>query len=740
MKKLLSFIAPTVVAAALGACVSNTEKPVAEIYWSAVNLGQDSAGVAHYIQSFRITGLPDSTARIAFNMFARQMQPVDPQDTIVELVPGYYAIGSPRLKNIAYGDTVTIDIMTRGTLRSICYSPDGVHAVGSHGQTIPVKFTRFDLLTDSVALAAVPSHEEIFLRNEALSSDTAGVYDIIPSFKNVRLTGGSTSVDFSAVRFSELPAGDNPEACFITIADGTVSVRADSSIWARTGMRLRHYFGDSIRTLPCAEIQDYPDLHYRGLMIDVARNFQPAAEIHRILDLMAIYGLNTFHFHLTDDEAWRLEIDGLPELTSIGSRRGYIPENTSADFLPQIFAGNGNPDETSGTANGHYTKADMIAILRHADSLAINVIPEIESPGHARAAIIAMRRRPEYRLDEVNDTSRYTSAQAFHDNVMNPALPGTYRFMETVIDRLADMYAEAGVPLRAIHIGGDEVPRNAWSGSPAVAEMMRQKHLSDEKAVHAYFVSRIADYIASKGIAVSGWQEIALRHPGEYNDFMRPKVFSVNCWSTLPAQGQGGVITDINRDGFPIVLSNVDHFYLDMCYSPHPDERGLSWGGYVDEFDALAGYAGRLAPGIRPVGIQCQIFAETIRSEAGLETMLLPKMPGVAERAWNTDSTYSEARFNAVINKEIPAWQSADLSYHVRQPGIHVNGRRFEVNSSYTDAIIRWTSDGSDPTAESPEIKPGESLEISPSNHPVQIRVRQWVGSVASVATVTEIY
>ncbi len=708
--------------------------------WSAENGHNYPGGGDAYVQHFTFANLPDSTAGVAFNMFARRMMPLDPADSIVELVPGYYVIESPRIRNAAASEagSVTVDILTRGTIRSICYSPDGLHGISLNGKPFDIALERFDLLSDSLALAAAPAAEDIYARNAELVGASAGVYDFVPRFKSVTLSGGSGTVDLDNITFSAPSDLKGTESCRIEIGAGSIAVEADSTQWARLALRLHHFIGHGIVELPYVRIEDSPSLPYRGLMLDVVRNFQPAAEIHRMLDLMAVYGLNTLHFHLTDDETWRVEIQSLPELTRIGSRRGYAPKGTEPDFLPQIFAGNGDPDNAAGTANGYYTRQQMMDILRHADSLAINVIPEIESPGHARAAIVAMRSRPEYRLDEAADTSCYTSAQSFRDNVMNPALPGPYRFMETVVDELAGIYRDAGVPLRAVHIGGDEVPRHAWSGSPAVGALKDSLGLADEKAVHAYFVSRVADMIASKGIAVSGWQEIALRHPEEYNAALRPKVFSVNCWSTLSSQGQGGVVEDIAAAGFPVVLSNVNHFYMDMCYSSHPNERGLNWGGYVDEFDALHGYPSRLAPSVTPIGIQGQLFAETIRSTEGLERLLLPKMLGMAERAWNNDSTYTDAQFNAIIVCEIPRWQQLGATWHVRQPGIVRNGNILTFNSSYPDAEIYITLDGTEPQRlRSQCLRPGASINLDAvSIIPRQARARQWVGGMPSETTV----
>lgn len=738
--------------AAVSSCAKadagNAEAPF-DAHWSVVNLEPDSTG-RHYRQTIRLTGDMRGLSRLAFNQFARSMELGNPADTLVEIVPGYYAVGSPRFAAAAESDTIYIEITTKGSFHNICYSPDGFHAVMADGKVLPVRIERADVTADRASYATdrtdlMPYGDQVYARNEAISGVRAGVYDVVPSFKSVELTGGESAVDPAAAVFVEPSRQLRPEEYSITVADGKMTVEAPKAMWPRLRHRLSHIFGSGERTLPNAVINDYPGLEYRGVMIDISRNYQSPAEIHRVLDLMADYGFNVFHFHLVDDEAWRLEIKSLPELAEMGSRRGYTP-GSDGTFLPQIFAGDGNPATSGTTANGYFTQDDYISVIRHADSLGIAVIPEIESPGHARAAIEAMKLRARrtgddsWLLSEEADTSRYTSAQAFHDNVMNPALPGPYKLMDVVADEIADMYRRAGVELPAIHIGGDEVPRNAWSGSPAVKELMEREGLKSEKEVHAYFVRRVADDYAKKGIKISGWQEIALRHSDEYNNEVRPSVYSVNCWSTLPSQGQGGVVQAIAESGYPVVLSNVNHYYLDMCYSTHPCERGLTWGGTVDEFDALGGYPARLCPfpGANLKGVQGQLFSETVRSAAGLEAMLLPKMLGLAERAWNPDSTYTDAAFHAVVLGEMPKWDAEGYAYHVRQPGISVEDGRYVVfNSPYPDAVIRATFDGSDPVETLEPVAPGARVDLSQmSSEPTVVRARLWVNGHPSPVSI----
>ena len=193
-------------------------------------------------------------------------------------------------------------------------------------------------------------------------------------------------------------------------------------------------------------VRDAPRFGYRGFMLDVARNFQPKQDVLRVLDLMARYKLNSFHFHLTEDEGWRLEMPSLPELVSVGSRRGHTLD--SSLHLPPHWGSGAVPDRPWGS--GHYTRAEYIEILRYAAARHIEVIPELEMPGHARAAIKAMEARfrerrqksdaaaGRYLLSDPDDRSQYTSAQLYHDNVMNPTLESTYVFIERVV---ADLVA-----------------------------------------------------------------------------------------------------------------------------------------------------------------------------------------------------------------------------------------------------------------------------------------------------------
>jgi hexosaminidase len=664
----------------------------------------------YYTQRFTVES-DKPFARLAFNQFAKSMRCDNPADTLIEIIPGYYAIASPRFAKMRPGEKVTVDVLTGGSLRIVAYTPDGVHAVSAAGKPLKTSFKRLPITNNREQWADakgdyMPYGGKIFDRNVALKADTvASAYDIIPSYKSVKLTGGMSPVP-QQLEFIPIKP-ERADWYSITIKNGRGVLECAPESRRQIERRfLRNTIGRGYTTIPNAVIEDYPDAEYRALMIDVVRNYLQPSELYRIIELMADYGFNMLHFHCSDDEAWRLEMPSLPELTSYGSRRGYTTDEK--DFLAQIYNGNGDPNAKGLTSNGYFSRHDFIAMLQHADSLGIQVLPEIESPGHARAAIKSMEKRyrdtddASYRLIDLADTSKFTSAQAYHDCVMNPALPGPYKFMETVVKDLIELYREAGVRLPAVHIGGDEVPSGAWSGSPVAQKYMSDTGIKSEKALHAHFVERVCDICANLGVKISGWEEIANGHSEEFDRHILPNVYSVNFWHPAPRDGSESLATKAARKGYPVVLCNADLFYMDMVYSYHPEERGLYWASPVDEFKSMSGYLPKLCEG-KALGASGNLFGETLRSDSQAESYLLPKMLGLAERAWNGGETYSDSKLQLLIDKfEIPYWTSRGYNYHLRQPGIKIADGVVTMNSPYSGGEIRYTLDGSNPTASSP--------------------------------------
>ena len=654
----------------------------------------------------------DSVERVCFTQLPRPMKAVSARDSLGEINAGYYFITSPRFGGP--DKDINIDIECEWPLRSISECPESFQAMTASGEIRPIRVITKTSLSDAAMHDRtwsdwILSPDSIYRLNTRLSTgQLPDEFDLIPSFKHVELREGvykgGVPVERALIQHS------NPEYYRITLTPDKAIVEgaSDKGIVIGTRALQRIMEGNAGQNVRCAVIEDWPDYPYRGLMIDIARNFQSPETMRHIADLMADYRLNTLHFHLTDDEGWRLEIPGLPELTEIGARRGYTSD--SRGYLPDIFAGTGRAEDNLPTANGYFTRDEFIDFIRYCDSIGIAVIPEIESPGHARAAVKAMETRylrtgdDTYRLIEDNDTSTYSTAQFYHDNLMNPAVGGTYRFIGKVVDEIAAMYADAGVALPGIHLGGDEVPEGAWDGSRAVAYMMEERGLNSRHAVQGEYVRNISGLMRERGIPLYGWQDICTDYDADFHAEVAPTVGGMDCWVSSPEIEKNVAVKGV-KSGYPVIISNVDYFYMDMLYSPNPEEKGLYWGGFTDELRTLSGYPDVICPrdGEEPgkvIGVSGKLFAETIRDKADMERLLFPKSLGLAERGWNATPTYSDEDFNILIaTKELPRLSAKDVEFHLRQPGIIVEDKRIKMNSPYPDAAIFYTLDGSTPTA-----------------------------------------
>ena len=502
--------------------------------------------------------------------------------------------------------------------------------------------------------------------------------------------------------------------------------------------------------LPNLHITDYPDMGHRGIMLDVARNFTKKTDLLKLIDILSFYKMNVLHLHLSDDEAWRVEIPGLEELTETASLRGHTTDEQTC--LYPAYAWGWNEADTTSLANGYYSRSDFMDILKYAKERHIRIIPEIDIPGHSRAAIKAMNARyrkyidtdqskaEEYLLIDFADTSQYLSAQNFTDNVINVAMPSTYRFLEKVIDEIGRMYQDAGVELPAFHVGGDEVPEGIWEGSSICRTFMKEHGLAKIRDLKDYFLEQILEMLDKRNIQAVGWQDIVMKPDNTVNEHFRNSKVLNYCWNTIPEQGGDEVPYKLANAGYPIILCNVGNFYLDMAYCYHVEEPGLRWGGYVDEyvtfdmlpFDIYKSLRRNLkgepvdvktaSNGKQPLtkegcqnikGVSGQIWSETIRSFEQIEYYLFPKVFGLAERAWNAQPSWAlssdnkiymdaKRKYNAgIVNYELPRLAKRGINFRISPPGIIVRDGLLLANTTNPNVVIRYTTDGNEPNENS---------------------------------------
>ena len=625
-----------------------------------------------------------------------------------------------------------------------------------------------------------PTPQSLQVKEGTLRLDRLPVISAPPELKTEAIlaaglfrAGLSDGWDSSTVRLELGPVEGqlSPEAYELTVDASGIRIVGNSTTGVFYGLQsLRSLLpiampGRTGIVLPALRVVDAPRFAYRGLHLDVARNFQPKASVLRVLDLMARYKLNAFHFHITDDEGWRLEIPGLPELTDVGARRGHTLD--SANFLPPAY-GSG-PDAGRPYGSGFFSTGDYIEILKYAAARHIEVVPEIEMPGHARAAIKAMEARFRrlsaagdaagagmYLLSDSQDQSVYSSAQDFHDNVMNPAQESTYAFIEKVVGALVAAHKAAGVPLRNLHMGGDEVPAGVWEKSPVAQAYLKANGLSSADDLWFVFYGRVEQILERHGIALSGWEEIGVRKTrldGKPKLIPNPdfagRGWRTYVWNNVPGWGAEDLAYRLANGGYQVVLSPVSNLYLDMAYNKNPEEPGLFWGGFVDvdkPFDFIpfdyyrnakedargnplpAGiFAGkdRLTDYGRGniVGLEACLWSEALRVDGRLDYMLMPKLLGFAERAWAPDPDWAResdaaraaalyrdawSRFvNTLGKRELPRLDQEgwDLDYRIPTPGLKVVDGAVLCNLQLPGFTLRYTVDGTEPTAKSPAVQ-----------------------------------
>jgi len=511
--------------------------------------------------------------------------------------------------------------------------------------------------------------------------------------------------------------------------------------------------------VPTLRVEDAPRFPYRGQHLDVCRNFFSKKAVLKLMDVMAFYKLNTLQLYLSEDEGWRIEIESLPELTAVGGQRQHTSKDTAA-LHPSY--GSGPIAYEEGThGSGFYTRADFIEMLQYAEERHITLIPTINFPGHARAAIKAMEARyqrfmakgkeqlaNEYRLIDPAENSQYSSAQGYNDNVVNVARESAYRFYETVIKSISDMYREANVPFTFFHTGGDEVPNGSWSNSPLINELLEtMPEVKNPMNLQAHFFRRATDILEKYDVKIGGWEEVAMLRDAKGRPVTNPEFVDKNVvpYFWINAWGQEDLAYRLANIGYEVVMCNVTNFYFDLAYDKDPQEPGLYWGGFNKTRDAYETapldlfktttttpsgtpidiektfkVRERLQPENKEniIGVQGQLWSETIKGEKMLEYYYLPKIIGFAETAWSERNWETiedrEEREKAILKawniftnilarKELPRlnYIFGGYNYRIPLPGAVVENGLLKANVEFPGLDLRYTIDGSEPTKES---------------------------------------
>ncbi len=391
-----------------------------------------------------------------------------------------------------------------------------------------------------------------------------------------------------------------PDAYRLVISEDSVTIAAVSyggQFYAGITLLTLLQYG----CLPCGEIHDQPRFGWRGQHLDTARHYYDPACITALLDLMALLKLNRFHWHFADDEAFRIELDALPELAQKTALRG------EGQVLPALFAG-------SPCEGGVYSKQTVRAIIDHAASMNIEVLPEIETPAHALALTTLY---PETRDPE--DNGLEASVQGYQRNALNPAMTKTWDILETIISEISDLF-----PFDCLHLGCDELPQDTWMSSPRARALMAEHGLATTQDLQGWTIAKLAAFTATKCKRPAAWEEAAQGSNGGIGN--NAILFS---WT---GQGPG---LDAARAGHDVVMTPAQHVYLDMAHTDDPDDWGASWAAFVDLPDTIA-WDPVPDPALsdRILGVQGAFWSEFTTADSQIWPMLMPRMLGIAMMAW----------------------------------------------------------------------------------------------------------
>ncbi|TYT26744.1 family 20 glycosylhydrolase [Luteimonas viscosa] len=497
-------------------------------------------------------------------------------------------------------------------------------------------------------------------------------------------------------------SADAPEGYLLEVAPEGVRVAASDerglfygavTLW----QLLSSAQGQAVR-IPALRIEDAPRFGWRGLMLDSARHFQSVDEIKQLLDAMARHKLNTFHWHLGDDQGWRIEIPKYPKLMEVAACR--------------IPAGEAGTDPATGETRpycGYYTQAQIRDIVAYAAQRHITVVPEFDMPGHVQAVVAAY---PQY--GSLGDTPPVSNEWGVHQYLFNVE-EETFVFIEDVLDEIVALF-----PSTYIHIGGDEAVKDQWQQSPIVQARMKELGIADETALQSWFIKRLETYLEGKGRRLLGWDEIL--------DGGLPPRATVMSW-----RGTEGGITAAQA-GHDVVMTPWDKLYLDYLQTMSPNEPP----GRPTQVTLQTVYDFEPVPEVLTaaqrkhiLGVQANVWTEHMRTWPRVQHALFPRVAALAESAWSPAGRKDYADFLTRLPAQLARYRAFGIAY-AQTP--------FEVLATATDDrragtvevalenplgyAIRYTLDGSEPDADSPlyEAPIGATL-------PVEIRAAAFAGT-----------
>jgi hexosaminidase len=445
-----------------------------------------------------------------------------------------------------------------------------------------------------------------------------------PDISGEKSAGDSTSIRLALNR-SLKHLGD--EGYRLKIEPRAIEISAPKPAGLFYGIQSLRQLATGARTIPCAEIEDRPRFGWRGMLLDCCRHFMTVDLVKRYIDLLAYHKMNVFHWHLTEDQGWRLEIKRYPRLTEIGAWR----------------------TQNGKRCGGFYTQDEVRDVVAYAASRFVTIVPEIEMPGHSVAALAAY---PELSCTGV--PIAVENHWGIFNDVMCPGKDSTFEFVQNVLDEVIALF-----PSTYIHIGGDECPKYYWKTCPFCQARIKAEGLKDENELQGYFTRRVEKYVLSKGRRIIGWDEIL---EGGVS-----ATAVVQSW-----RGMAGALAAA-KQGNAVISSPIDTTYFNCPQAPEEARLGYPWVNTLEEahsFDPVP-------PGLTPrqasliMGGECCLWSEYIQ-EFELDSLVFPRLCAFAESVWSPAKASTFADFSARLDGHLPRLAALGVDYH--RPEARVGG------------------------------------------------------------------
>jgi len=529
----------------------------------------------------------------------------------------------------------------------------------------------FILSQETVIQADTPNNKAVQFFSSFLANNMA--YNKQVGLRNARVS--TTTIYLTSTGTENLPA----EGYRLTITPQQITVAGKGAglfYGIQTLIQLMPLERKATAKLPAVVIEDYPRFGYRGMMLDVCRHFFTVEFVKRYIDLMAAYKLNTFHWHLTDDQGWRIEIKKYPKLTSIGSTRKESVIGNFKDRVPLQYDG--------VPVSGYYTQDQIRDVIKYAADRYVTIVPEIEMPGHALAALAAY---PELSCDP-SQTYEVSGKWGVFNNIFCPS-EKTFGFLQDVLTEVIDLF-----PSKYIHIGGDEAPKDVWKKTKFCQDLIKRLKLKDEHGLQSYFVQRMEKFVNSKGRSIIGWDEIL-------EGGLAPNA-TVMSW-----RGEEGGIEAAKQNHDVIMTPSSQALYFDHAQGKINQEPvGIGGSAPIQKTYAYNPTPAALTPDQQKYikGVQANLWTEYITTENKVEYMILPRMLALSEVAWTPIANKNFKDFSETRLPEHLAWFDQNgYNYRVPQAVGAVDtvmiGSTMTVNlqSPVKGAKIYYTIDGYTP-------------------------------------------